>query len=247
MHIPEGDLCSRKGALTGGYIDNGRSRLGARAELKEREEKLNELEEEERDKQRKASTVDQHVSAIMGEIQRLEAKRANLEHVLQRADDDISSLKSRIDVKNKQIEQTENEIIPPLETEIMSLDGQASRLREEMGSELSASLTDEERETLNHLKSQQAELEGDLEKAQSTLEEISVEHQRLQSMLENNLRKRRQELIDESAGESGRRSRGGKKSTAASQAQRKEDLQQRQRELSDAARAAEEVEERLTE
>ena len=88
----------------------------------------------------------------MGEIQRLQAKKANLEHVTQRTEDDISSLQNRVDSKKKQREQIENNSIPPIEMEIKSLESQVERLIEEMGTELSANLSDVERKTLVVLK-----------------------------------------------------------------------------------------------
>jgi hypothetical protein len=62
---------------------------------------------------------------------------------------------------------------------------------------------------------------------------VSLERQKLQSLLEDNITKRRQELFDEGVsaeGDARRHSEGG----ATTQKQRREDLEQRQHELNDA-------------
>jgi len=245
----EGDLCGRKGALTGGYVDTNKSRVLSHNQMTEADETLKTLQVEYNDMKRKATGVDQQISALMGEIQRLEAKQANLDHLTQRTEDEIASLQSRVDGKKKQMEQIETEIIPPMETEIKSLSSQVERLTEEMGTELSANLTEEERKMLSELKASEGELDENIETQSQTLEEVSVERQRLQSLLNDNLRKRKAELEQENAGQaaSRRKSRGDTESTAAAQERRKADLEQRQRELDEATMAANEMEAKLEE
>ena len=245
----EGDLCGRKGALTGGYVDANKSRVRSHNQMTEADETLNKLQAECNDMKRKATGVDQQISALMGEIQRLEAKQANLDHLTQRMEDEIASLQSRVDGKKKQMEQIETDIIPPMETEIKSLSSQVERLTEEMGTELSANLTEEERKMLSELKASEGELDANIETQSQTLEEVSVERQRLQSLLNDNLRKRKAELEQENAGQaaSRRKSRGDAESTAAAQERRKADLEQRQRELDEATMAANEMESKLEE
>jgi hypothetical protein len=73
---------------------------------------------------------------------------------------------------------------------------------------------------------------------------VSLEHQKLQSLLEDNLMMRHQELLDEGVlveGDAHRHGRG----SATTQKQRREDLKQRQHELDDATRISEELEARL--
>lgn len=245
----EGDLCGRKGALTGGYVDANKSRVRSHNQMTEADESLKKLQVEYNDMKRKATGIDQQISALMGEIQRLEAKQANLDHQTQRTEDEIASLQSRVDGKKKQMEQIESEIIPPMETEIKSLSSQVERLTEEMGTELSANLTEEERTMLSELKASVGELDANIETQSQTLEEVSVERQRLQSLLNDNLRKRKAELEQENAGQaaSRRKSRGDAESTAAAQEKRKADLEQRQRELDEATMAANEMETKLEE
>lgn len=128
----DGDLCSRRGALTGGFVDQSKSRLQAHFELKRTEDVLKQLEREHREMKEKTTSVDQQVSSIMGEVQRLEAKHANLDHLMSRIEDEVSKLQNTMERHSKQIQQIEEEI-PPMETQITSFDGQIDRLQNEIG------------------------------------------------------------------------------------------------------------------
>ena len=107
----DGDLCSRRGALTGGFVDQSKSRLHAHMELKKTEDTLKHLEKEHREMKDKTTAVDQQVSNIMGEVQRLEAKHANLDHLMSRIEDDVSKLEKTMERNSKRIQQIEEEDI----------------------------------------------------------------------------------------------------------------------------------------
>ena len=128
----DGDLCSRKGALTGGFVDQSKSRLFAHMELKKSEDALKNLEKEHREMKSSTTAVDQQVSNIMGEVQRLEAKHANLDHMMSRIEDEAGKLEKTTDKHSGQIKQIEEDI-PPMESEITSFDGQIERLQDEIG------------------------------------------------------------------------------------------------------------------
>ena len=128
----DGDLCSRKGALTGGFVDQSKSRLHSHMVLKRSEDALKRLENEHREMKDKTTAVDQQVSNIMGEVQRLEAKHANLDHLMSRIEEEAGKLEKTTERHSKQIRQIEEEI-PPMETEITSFDGQMKRLQDEIG------------------------------------------------------------------------------------------------------------------
>jgi structural maintenance of chromosome 3 (chondroitin sulfate proteoglycan 6) len=74
------------------------------------------------------------------------------------------------------------------------------------------------------------------------LEEATIKRQNLQSLLEDNLMKRRNEITESSP-----RSRPGTNNAAANQEALKEELEEKQRELEEATRALEDVEKQLAE
>jgi len=207
------------------------------------------LEAEETEMKQHNGQIDQQITTTMSEMQRLQAKKANLEHSLTRMDEDVTAQQSRLESKKKQLGKIENEMIPPVEREIESLSDQAQTLQDEIGTELSETLTSEEKILLNQLKSIQVELETDIESQTQVLEEVSVQRQRLQSLLQDNLLKRKRELEEEGADSAGRRRSidGEQPASRLAQAQRKENLEQLQRELDESIQNAEDVEELLAE
>ena len=88
------------------------------------------LEAEEKEMKQQNGQIDQLITTTMSEMQRLEAKKANLEHSLTRMDEDITVQKSRLESKQKHVEKIENEMIPPVEREIESLLSQAQTLQD---------------------------------------------------------------------------------------------------------------------
>jgi structural maintenance of chromosome 3 (chondroitin sulfate proteoglycan 6) len=244
----DGDLCSRKGALTGGFVDVSKSRLRAYARQIEAQETLRTVERDYNDMKRKAQEVDQGIQNLMQELQRLEAKQAELNHTVAAKESDLDRLESRLENHKKQIETIEKTTIPPLERNITDLDGDLKRLQEEMGTELQQTLTSKDRERLVVLKELQESLASKIEAQQEIVDAAGLAKQKLQSLLENNLLKRRRELTEGVADEgSNRRASRGRMSTDAVQAQRKEDLEERKRERDTAARAMDDVEARVEE
>jgi len=245
----EGDLCSRKGSLSGGYVDSSKSRLKALYGLKEAEKDLIKLQGEEKNMREKNNQIDVQITALMSETQRLEAQKANLEHTLSNLDDDVTSLQNRLESSNKQVKKIEAETIPPIQVEIKSLEGQIQLLQEEMGTELSETLTLTEKDLLQQLKSIQNELDSEIETQTQVFEEVGVERQRLLSLLEDNLLKKKRELEEEGAESSSsrRKSTGGQSASYVAQNERKENLEQLERELDEAIRNADHVKERLEE
>ena len=242
----DGDLCSRKGALTGGYVDLSKSRLRAHRNQIAAKDALAKAEAAHKDINRKAQAQDQTAANLMAELQRMEAKQADFNHTIAENEAEISRLETRLENQKKQMETIEKSTIPPLEHEIASTESEIGRLTEEMGTDLTSTLSDEDREMLANLKKIQAELSTEVENQNETVAKLSVERQKLQSLLEDNLLKRRQELLNEGASaesdDSRRVSRG-----ADAQEQRKEDLEQLQQELDDATRISDDIEARLAE
>ena len=216
--------------------------------LNETEELLGRLEREEKETKEKNGEVDQQVSTLMRENQQLEAQKANLEHALANADEDIATQKSRLESHTKQVKKIEDDTIPPIQVEIKNLEDQVKLLADEMGTELSETLTDEEKNLLQQLKSVEKELDSEIESQVQVLEEVSVERQRLLSLLEDNLLKKKQELEEEGATSSSRRrSTDGQPASRIAQKERKEDLEQLNRELDEAIQNADDVEQRVAE
>jgi len=111
----DGDLCSRKGALTGGYVDVNKSRLGAHQRQQETQKAWQEAERDHQQCSAKAQETDQAMTTMMQDLQRLEAKHAELSHLLASEETKMERLQSRLEQRKKQAQNIENASIPVLE------------------------------------------------------------------------------------------------------------------------------------
>jgi chromosome segregation ATPase len=161
--------------------------------------------------------------------------------MMSRTEDEVSKLEKAMERHNKQVKQIEDDI-PSTETQVTSFDGQIERLQEEMGTELTTTLSDDEQALLDQLKATQTRLDGEIDNHTQVLEDATVKRQKLQSLLEDNLIMRRTELTESST-----RSRSGANNANVSQAQMKEDLAQKKRELEEAAQTSDDVDRQLNE
>ena len=109
----------------------------------------------------------------------------------------ISFKKTRINNSTFQVEKTENDDLPPIQVDINGLQSQIECLETETGTELSDTLNKIEKSLLNELEETQTKLRTEFEVQTQALEEISVKHQRLRRLLDDNLLKRKQELEKE--------------------------------------------------
>jgi hypothetical protein len=116
------------------------------------------------------------------------------------------------------------------------VDGGIGQLTKEIGTDLISTLLEEDHGMLAQLKKIQVEeFASEIESKMEVVAKVSLERQKLQSLLDDNMRKRRQELFDEGVsaeGDARRHGRGG----ATTQKQRRMDLKQRQHERNDATR-----------
>ena len=112
----------------------------------------------------------------------------------------ISFKKTRIYKSTFQVEKTENDDLPPIQVDINGLQNQTECLETETGTELSDTLNKIEKSLLNELEETQTKLGTEFEVQTQALEEISVKHQRLRRLLDDNLLKRirswRKKLLD---------------------------------------------------
>jgi len=243
----DGDLCSRKGALTGGYVDSQQSRIGANNRMKAAQEALANAEADFQEHDKKAKEVDQSTTKLMQELQSLEAKFSQLGRLLETKEAEVEKLSSRHTDRKKQVEHAETTTVPALERALTALQGDIQRVKDEMATDLTKTLSDEERERVQELKQLQTDLAAKIEKQNDVVATAGVERQKLQSLLEDNMHKRRRELVEGTDESDGKERRKSHISSAALQEQRKLDLEESRRDLESQARVKDECEELLNE
>lgn len=235
----DGDLCSRKGALTGGYLDSQQSRWASHRRSQLAQETLQTAESKYHEKNRKAQQVDQTISNLMQTLQNLEAKHAELTHTVTEQEDALEKLQTRLENQKKQAEKIEKTTIPALEREIAGFKADMERLQGELGTELTETLSAQDRELLKELKQRQTELQPKIEAQDDKVTKLTVDRQNLQSLLTDNLLKKRDELSMDTTEGSRRRSSVGRSSVVDEWSL---ELQELQRQLEDAGKAKSDVE-----
>jgi chromosome segregation ATPase len=92
----EGDLCSRKGALMGGYVYLNKSWLRAHRQQVAAQEALKKTETEHQEINHKVQATDHSVTNLMGELQHMEAKQANFNHTISENEAEIDRIANRL-------------------------------------------------------------------------------------------------------------------------------------------------------
>lgn len=240
----DGDLFSRKGALSGGYVDVQKSRLRAFEGKKKAETDYRQAEERHRSLYAKAKQAEQDVNNVVDEIARMEQKQTQLSRMVQSLEAEQVQTDSQITQHKRQAERIEMQLVPPLEREIEAISGDVLRLEKEIGTELTDSLTEEDRATLAELNRVQKDLENKIVDQTENVESVRAERNRLESVLEDNLYKRRQELNQVGNDEEGGMV-GGATSGALRKEQKQREIESRKAELEEATRDSHELEAKL--
>eukprot|EP00977_Amphora_coffeiformis_P002507 scaffold469_cov160-Amphora_coffeaeformis.AAC.12 len=231
----DGDLCSRKGSMTGGYIDLSKSRLKAFAALQAGQTELQQVQDKNREIEAAAKTTEQQLNSLMQQVQRLGAKHAQLGNFVTQKESQVERIEQRKLQSLKTMETLEKTTLPPLQRELQTLEKEIERLREEVGTELVETLSEADRELLEQLKQSQVELEADIQTQSDEVAKLGLERQKLQSILHDNLYKRRRELTAKrSGGSDDVTTTTGRPSFSAGIAQKQEELEELERELDEA-------------
>jgi len=239
----DGDEVNRKGALQGGFIDEDKSKLASYDSMKKSEDKLDKLKKDHDDLQKKATAVDQRISNLMGEMQKMEAKKANLRHILEQTAKENQSKKERGVLRLKSAD-TQGEALPAMRLDVEGLNNQILRLQDEIGTPLSSELNPKERATLASIRVQQKDLEASVDEQSTVLEQAYEERTQLTALLEDNLLRRQSELNDSlntSSFDSLNRTLGAEIN------ERKEELESKNQDLEIATKCAEAAEQRIAE
>ncbi len=194
----DGDLCSRKGALTGGYVDANKSRLSAYQNQEESKKALLGAERLYQECEANAKLADQAATSIVQELQKLEAKHGELLHMLDSKENNLERLQARLVQRQKQTHNAETTLIPEIERSLVKLEADMKRIEDEMGTELTKSLSESERERLNDLKQLQTDLLNEIEDQNERVLHASTERQKLESLLHDNLMQRHKEISESS-------------------------------------------------
>ncbi len=168
----DGDRSDRKGAFTGGYIDNKHSRLEAVRNVSKWRDEFESHKARSADIKRTLETKDQEITRAVGNLQKLEQKRLQQEHSYGPLLQEIRSKSNDVQNKKDALE-AKHRAMAKIEANMRALTDQQDAHEAEIASEFKKALTQEEETQLENLSSTVQNLRqqySDLAAARSELE-----------------------------------------------------------------------------
>ncbi|CAG5134748.1 unnamed protein product, partial [Candidula unifasciata] len=192
----EGDQVSRRGALTGGYYDTRRSRLDLQKSKVELT-KLKQEQEIEYNRHRvELEKVEQYITNLLSEMQKLETKNSKNKDAYEKVQTDLRIKKEEL-ATLQTTQPSRVKSVASLESSLQAMKGQADALKEELGTELQSQLSVEDQRQVDFLNDQINRLTQENRQAWQERIRLETEKNKLENILNNNLTKKRERLQQE--------------------------------------------------
>jgi len=189
----DGDSVGRKGSLTGGFIEESRSKMGAMLALGEARKEAARLSAEAASLSSKAAEVDQAVAAAVGEQQRAAAERAHARSALAAARADASAALARASDAAARVEPA-RAAASEAAAGAREAEAQDAALRAELGTPLAQALSAAEAREAEQLAPRSAELASEASAAGLAAASAAAKVEAISDALHSDLHRRRDEL-----------------------------------------------------
>ncbi|ONI01634.1 hypothetical protein PRUPE_6G149900 [Prunus persica] len=189
----EGDQVSKKGGMTGGFYDHRRSKLKFMCTIIQNTKSVN-MKEEELEKIRfMLQEIDQKITDLVTEQQKIDAKRAHDKSELEQLKQDIANADKQKILISKALGNKEKSLAD-VRSQIDQLRASMAMKRAEMGTDLIDHLTPVEKDLLSRLNPEIADLKEKLILCKTDRIETESRKAELETNLTTNLKRRKQEL-----------------------------------------------------
>ena len=189
----DGDCVSNRGAISGGYQDSNRSRMINMKMLKEAQKVRAEMKTESIAVKDKLQAAEQAVTAVLGDIQRMESARRHRQQAVERLRvecKDCAYAASRAEESLGVKEKT----AATIRATVDGLKAQAEDMRNEIGTSLDAKLTPAETKELGELNPRLDKLKEEVLAAAAARLAAEAELGELKATLESNLERRQLQI-----------------------------------------------------
>lgn len=193
---PDGDITSKRGAMTGGFIDTRKSRLEAVRAVNKWRDECDQLQSRASEIQKEIEKKDQEITRAMGEERKLEQR-------LRQMDDGYGSLRAELNAKVGQVDRERDR----LEAAIKRQDAVDKNMKEfgdklsayeaEYGSDFKKALTAHEEQQLETLSTRVQELQKEWNEVSSRRRKLESQKKRLESDLRHNLQLKLDQLTSQ--------------------------------------------------
>ncbi|KAI9319336.1 hypothetical protein BX666DRAFT_1458042 [Dichotomocladium elegans] len=188
----DGDRIDRRGALFGGFVDIQHSRLDAAKKLKTGQAKLSEEQARGMQIKEKIAQLDQEITDILSKLQTLESKKKQLQIQV-----DTSNIESKLRKEEDAIKQLivkKEKSLEEIRANAKELEEQIESYRSELATDLTQALSAEEQGRLAQSSKEIEQIKQRLVDISAAKAEAANELNALKDRLDNDLRRRREEL-----------------------------------------------------
>ncbi|XP_020962796.1 structural maintenance of chromosomes protein 3-like isoform X2 [Arachis ipaensis] len=189
----DGDQVSKKGSMTGGFYDHRRSKLEFMNIIKQNEDEIHSKEEELMKVRSDLQEIDQKITELVSEQQKIEAECAHGKSEMEQFKQDIANANKQKQLISKALSKKEKSLLD-VQNQIEQLKASMAMKTAEMGTELIDHLTPEEKKLLSDLNPEIKELKEQLVACKTDRIETEARKAELETNLTTNLRRRKQEL-----------------------------------------------------
>lgn len=190
----EGDQVSHKGALTGGYFDTRRSRLEMQ---KLRTQFLKETQQQEQQLEvhrEKLSTIEGQINQIVSDMQKTETKNSKNKDVFDKLKADVRLMREELGAIERS-RQPKERSLASLDSSLKAMESTEESLRNELQQELLSQLSVTDQREVDKLNDDIRRLTQENKEAFSERMRLEAEKNKLENLLNNNLMRRKDELV----------------------------------------------------
>nr|CAB3266386.1 structural maintenance of chromosomes protein 3-like [Phallusia mammillata] len=192
----EGDQVSRRGALTGGYVDNRKSRLDLYIAKQDLHSQLTDMEGELSANKEQQQNLEAESTKVMDELQKQETKNKQNKDIYDRYKAELRMVKEQLQAIQRALDPKERSLAS-LQTHCEALRSTKSSLEEEMGTDLLSQLSSEDQMEVDRLNDEIKQLTVDHKNAVQQRVRLESKKTSLENLLEDNLIRRRDQLMQE--------------------------------------------------
>lgn len=194
--VLDGDFVSRKGALTGGYVDTRQSKLAYYRQRAELAEKIKQKEADLATVEKEIRDVDAQLNTVLNDLQKYETRVKRNRDTYEQMRADMNSRKLEIERFERQRPQKDSSI-ESLRLDIEQLESKRDMLKAELGTELVKQVSADEQKVVDELNDRVHKLNTELKEILSRRMEIESQKLEKDNQLKNNLLKKRDDLLQE--------------------------------------------------
>jgi len=175
----DGDLCSSKGAMTGGYLDAQKSRFAAHIQHKEAESILEKKQAELQEAQNELQRFQTDSQTCQHSIQRQNTQQDQLRHQKEQLLAQLAACKSKLESLSSDSQQA-TEQVGEEETALKTGESELQRLQSELGTPLDTNLSEHDERLLQTAKDAlDILMKETLPEAQSKSSKLKLQEQKL--------------------------------------------------------------------